>query len=162
METLRFTGNVVNGIGRHNELVVPGRNAFPEAPVDWPALLFPGSLNLRVLTYPAAFLERGIVASTSSLDVMGFEPEFTIPQDLMGNNQLTPTETMPYRGTAQIWRASLETEARMISCWVLRRIGSGLRDQIELVSSIGLRGEMGLTREKVWPASVDIFGDWKK
>jgi hypothetical protein len=95
------------------------------------------------------------------LDVAGFEPDFTIAQTLMRNNQLTPVPTMPNRGAAQVWRALLIVVNTQTKCWVLRRFGSGLGDQIELVSNIRLRDTLGLTRDRQWPATVTMFGEWR-
>lgn len=160
MNELRFSGKIVNGFGKHAELVVPGKSALPEAPTDWPEKLFPGSLNLLVTEFPFEFASRGLPTSAKVLDTAGFAPEFTIRQELMLNNKLKVTPTMPHRGTAQIWRASLEAADQRASCWVLRRFGSGLSNQIELVSVESLRELMGLLREQEWPATVTMFGRW--
>jgi hypothetical protein len=160
MAELAFIGNVVNGIGRHAELFVPGRDGLKDAPADWPETLHPGSLNIRVATYSEAFADRGLPHATTALDRAGFEPAFFISGTLMGNNRLTSTAAMPERGTAQVWRAALKAGQREVPCWVLRRFGSGLKDQIELVSAIALRAELGLSREREWPATVTVFGRW--
>lgn len=162
MDELIFSGLIVNGIGGHSELIIPGRNDLEDAPAEWPERLFPGSLNVRVICYPPEFASRGLRSSTKVLDTAGFEPELVIPQAKMINNKLTPTVAFPTRGTAQVWRASIITEGRMIECWVLRRIGSGLADQIELVSEIKLRARLGVGREREWPARVIMQGRWQK
>lgn len=136
MDELVFTGKVVNGIGKHSELVVPGKSAFQNAPDDWPAKLCPGSLNARITGYPPEFATRRLALSTKTLDIAGFLPAFTIPQAQMGNNKLIPIPAMPVRGTAQLWRALLDANGQSAKCWVLRRFGSGLADQLELVSDI--------------------------
>ncbi len=160
MAELKFSGKIVNGIGRHVELYVPGRSALPNAPEDWPDELRPGSLNLRVSEFPDEFRARGLEPSTKSLDVAEFAPVFVVPQDTLGNNKLMPTKEMPNRGTAQIWRTALEVESEKLPCWVLRRFGSGLRDQLEVVSNLHLRAKLGLTKGHEWPATVTMFGDW--
>jgi hypothetical protein len=159
---LKFAGRIVNGIGKHAELVIPGRNNLEGAPAEWPDHLFPGSLNLLVFQYPDEFIARGLQPSTRALDTAGFEPEFTIRQDLMLNNMFAATETMPHRGTAQVWRASLATVGGEMSCWVFRRFGSGLENHIELVSAIGLRSRLGLSCDQEWPAVVTMSGRWQK
>jgi CTP-dependent riboflavin kinase len=161
MNKLVFSGNVVNGIGRHSELIVPGRNNLEHRPPDWPEILFRGSLNVRVHGYPPEFAQRGLPNSVVVLDTAGFLPEFTIPQAKMLNNQLTANAGAPLRGTAQVWRAWLSANGDGVACWVLRRIGSGLRDQIELVAGTGLRNTLGLSRDKIWPAVVTIDGSWR-
>ena len=160
MDQLLFEGLIVNGIGKHSELTVPGNSALSDAPSDWPERLCPGSLNLHVLEYPSAFAERGLSPSTKSLDMANFEPAFVIVRDAMRNNLLRERDGMPNRGDAQVWRASLSAEGRDIDCWVLRRFGSGLTSQIELVAGVGLRGELGLCRERDWPAKVALYGRW--
>lgn len=62
----------------------------------------------------------------------------------LGNNQLRPTATDSRRGTAQVWRASLDVNGQRIGCWVLRRYGSALVDVLELLSDKHLRQTYGL------------------
>jgi hypothetical protein len=162
MDQLEYVGNIVNGIGKHAELLVPGRSQLLNCPVDWPEKLFPGSLNVRISKYPAEFTQRGLPLSAKTLDVMAFEPIFIIPRDRMLNNKLTATQTMPDRGDGQVWSTLLTASEHTMRCWTLRRIGSGLSDQIELVSSAGLRNELGLTRDREWPVVVKIFGHWRR
>lgn len=160
MDELVFTGDVVNGIGEHVELFVPGRNDISGAPADWPERLCPGSLNIFVSVYPPEFAARLIAPNTRSLDIAGFIPEFTIAQAAMKNNKLIPLPNMPVRGTAQVWRATLEANGKTHSCWVLRRFGSALNKVIELVSDVKLRDKLSLPREKNWPAKVIVRGTW--
>lgn len=157
-KSLVFDGVVINGRGGHAELGVPGRHELPSAPHDWPEQLFPGSLNLRVLQYPSEFRGRGLPESVKVLDAIPFGPEFTIPHGAMRNNKLTPTPAMPRRGTAQVWRTQLTANGHTVMCWVLRRIGSGLGRELELVSAEGLRAKLGLCRETEWPARVTVWG----
>jgi hypothetical protein len=152
---------IVNGIGKHSELLVPGRSDF-ECPIaDWPVRLFPGSLNVRVSGYPDEFVRRGLRRSIAALDSAGFEPEFTIPQAQLGNNRLTPVLGMPDRGNAQVWRASLSANGLERTCWALRRIGSALTQDIEIVSSVSLRTSLGAERVRDWPAVVTMQGRWR-
>ena len=48
MESLRFKGTVISGIGKYSELVFPDRDEFRGAPEDWPEGLQEGSLNVRI------------------------------------------------------------------------------------------------------------------
>jgi hypothetical protein len=160
MDELIFIGNVVNGCGKHVELVVPGRNEISGAPADWPERLCPRSLNLLVSVYPPEFAARSIAKTAKSLDTSGFLPEFRIPQAAMKNNKLTPLPDMRDRGAAQVWRATLEANGQTRPCWVLRRFGSGLDKAIELVSETKLRDELSLLRERNWPAKVIMRGAW--
>jgi hypothetical protein len=70
-DELIFTGHVVNGIGKHNGLVVPGRNALDDAPSDLPEILYPGSLNFLVSAYPLEFAQRGSVECVKIFDASG-------------------------------------------------------------------------------------------
>lgn len=147
MESIAFEGKIASGVGRHVELQVPGREALPQAPKDWPIALCKGSLNVRIHPdgYPELFQEIGLPQTTKSLDQKPIECSFEIGQSEFGNNRLAPTDGMPHKGSAQVWRAILTTNEQEIVCWVLRRYGSGLRDQLEIVSDAHLRTDYGLT-----------------
>jgi CTP-dependent riboflavin kinase len=162
MDQLEFAGNIINGVGTHSELFIPGRSKLMNCPHDWPEKLFPGSLNVRISKFPAEFAARGLLPLAKSLDTAGFEPQFTIPRDLMLNNKLNAAQGFLHRGDAQVWSALLITSGQEALCWTLRRFGSGLTDQIELVSSVGLRSELSLTRDREWPAVVRMFGHWRR
>ena len=162
MDQIEFAGKVVNGIGKHSELFVPGRSEVPDCAIGWPEKLLPESLNVRISKYPDEFAARRLPPFVATLDIAGFEPQFKIARHLMLNNTLAATQTMPHRGDAQVWMASLITSKQEVSCWVLRRFGSALKDQIELVSSVGLRNELGLTRDGNWPVVLRMFGRWQK
>ena len=145
-KTISFSGTVIDGVGKHETLRVPGRSEISQAPPDWPEELCPGSLNLKVAPcgYPKNFEVLGLPHSTRSLDSGTLAPCFEIAQHEFGNNLIEPTVQMPERGTAQVWRAKLEYGPKEIDCWVLRRYGSGLADQIEILSSEHLRGTYGI------------------
>jgi len=146
MHSLSFKGRITDGIGRHSELYVPGRDEIRQAPEDWPVNLQKGSLNVRIFPdgYPPQFAERGLPNSTQTLDQQLIEPAFEIAQAEFGNNQLRQHPGMPHRGSAQVWRAVLTVNGQQHRCWVLRRYGSGLRDQLELVSDVHMRSAFGL------------------
>lgn len=160
MDDLIFIGNVVKGMGTHVELVVPGRREIVGASADWPERLCPGSLSLLVSAYPPEFAARRNPETTKSLDISGFLSAFAIARAEMKNNKLTPLPDMALRGAAQVWRATLEANRQVHSCWVLRPFGSGLDKVIELVSDIKLRDKLSLPREKNWPARVIMRGTW--
>lgn len=157
---LEFMGKIVNGRGHHAELGIPGRILLPNAPEGWPEMLCPGSLNVLVNRYPQEFRARGLPDSVRTLDSGGFRPAFAIPPRLMSNNKLIPTSDAPSRGTAQVWRATITANGITAQSWVLRRIGSGLRDELELVSSEALRAVLGTDRTRDWPAEVTMWGQW--
>jgi hypothetical protein len=119
MDNLVFAGDIVNGIGKHSRLIVPGGDKLPHPPNDWPVVLVPGSLNVHIKKYPDSFQQRGMGLSFDELDSGHFEPAFEIPQSLMLNNKLTPIPSNPRRGIAQIWKASIAANGYHMDCWVL-------------------------------------------
>jgi CTP-dependent riboflavin kinase len=144
LEALVFEGAITSGVGRHVELHVPGQAELPRPPADWPTKLHPGSLNVRITTYPALFREKHLPNSARSLDSNCFSCAFEIAQNQFGNNQLFPDNLEPRKGSAQVWRAALVANGQDIPCWVLRRYGSGLTDQLELLSDVHLRSKYHL------------------
>jgi hypothetical protein len=123
------------------QLHVPGRSELSACPSDWPEKLCLGSLNVRVAAdgYPSLFLERGLSNTVASLDSNCYRANFDIAQDQFGNNKLFPDQSAPRKGSAQVWRAVLGANGRHIPCWVLRRYGSGLINELELLSHEHLR-----------------------
>ena len=118
------------------------------SPVDWPKVLYPGSLNVCIPSdgYPSEFEGLDPKKAVKKLDSKFFPALFTIPQDRMKNNQLTPRSNELERGTGQVWRATVknETSGQTLSAWVLRRIGSDLGCQLEIVSDVCLREALAL------------------
>src|SRR5437667_379864 len=106
MDKLTFIGEIVKARGDHKNLWIPGRNDVLERPADWPERLYAGSVNVLIASdgYPKEFQTRHLPLNVQTLDVAGFEPEFTIPQHQMRNNTLTAVPGMPNRGEAQVWR----------------------------------------------------------
>ena len=148
MKTLVFKGYITAGVGRHVELGIPGRGKLPEAPADWPEKLQPGSLNIRVdhKGYPPELTTCDPFLGIKTLDRKLFAPAFLIPQNKMQNNKLKPCAEMPDQGTAQVWRALLHTGqgSSTYAVWVLRRFGSNVGEQLELVSDVHLRKTLSL------------------
>ena len=161
MDGLTFEGQIINGRGTYVELGVPGRDDVEGLPQDWPEKLCPGSLNFEIIRYPAAFVEKGIAKSAKSLDIMGFAPAFELARDAFENNQLGPRPGMPHGGSAQVWRAKLYVRSQVEDCWVLRRFGSGLGRELEIVSAFNLREKLGLDRGSDWPARLELQGVWR-
>jgi len=145
VEILIFHGMIQGGIRKYVELYVPGRDEIAQASEDWPRVLCKGSLNVGVRPdgYPPLFSARGLSNQVSSLDEDCFPCCFKIEQRQFRNNRLSPTEAEPKRGTAQVWRASLEADGQQIACWVLRRYGSTLTTVLELLSEHHLRNTYG-------------------
>jgi hypothetical protein len=161
MDKLEFEGYVVNGIGRHRELVVPGRSLLPQAPEDWPETLAPGSVNVRITSYPLAWRDHGLAENVKALDTDVYPPQFLIPQSQFGNNQLRPTPFKPNCGIGQVWRATLTANGGKLDCWVLRRIDSALWDVLEVVSADPIRSRMKLDPTSNWPAIIALHGHWR-
>ena len=161
MAEIVFGGFVWPGIGQHSELHVPGRAELPTAPPDWPEKLHPGSLNVRVRTYPPEFQSHGLSDSVHQLDLGRFVGAFEILRDEFGNNQLRPRPDCERRGDAQVWRAFLlpEQKATRIECWALRRFGSGVGEVLEFVADRRLR-DHGL-EEHGTPVTAFLIGDWR-
>jgi hypothetical protein len=161
MDKLEFEGHVVNGIGRHRELVVPGRSLLPQAPEDWPETLARGSVNIRITSYPPAWRDHGLAENVKALDTDVYPALFLISQSQFGNNQLHPTPSKPKRGIGQVWRATLTANSDKLDCWVLRRIDSALWDVLEIVSADSIRSRMNLDPTTNWPATVAMHGHWR-
>lgn len=147
---LQFSGIIHTNTGQFNrDMVIPGRGAFMAAPLDWPITLQPGTLNIKIdlSAVPGVFSEIGSSNGIKRFDERNFAPAFVIPQDSIKGNTLKPNERQPNKGTAQIWRAELLviSTGKAAKCWMLRRIGSGIYNQIELVSDLHLRSHPNLT-----------------
>lgn len=163
MKVLTFIGAVVTGIGRHKELGVPGRDSLASAPSDWPRVLQPGSLNVRVQDdgYPPEFSRMRMPLTVESLDLGFFLPAFKISQAEFTNNRIGSAGVADGDGSAQVWRARLNANKDRIRCWVLRRFGSTLRHQLEIVSHEHIRDTYGLADERRWPGTLEVFGSWR-
>jgi hypothetical protein len=151
MRSLTFVGHVQSNMGKfHRELKVPGRESLASAPNDWPVHLAPGTLNIQVGPDGCDGLaEIGSGVGVKRFDEGRFKPAFLIAQHEIEGNTLKPKAGQPLRGSAQVWRAELIVTATgaTASCWMLRRIGSGIASQIELVSADHLRTRLLLNDE---------------
>lgn len=160
MNALVFAGRVATGIGRHANLVVPGCSALKRAVNGWPAALHPGSLNVRVNVFPSELAEHGLPDEVAALDSGLFAPAFEIFRDEFQNNRLLATRDNARCGDAQVWRAVIDTQGRQVThCWVLRRFGSRVGNQLEFVAGRRLRDE-GLSDDQ--PVSAVLFGNWRE
>ena len=161
MDELIFEGVVRRGIGKHSELVVPGRSALHARPDDWPEVLFPGFLNIRVTRYPEELARRGLSNRITELDTGRFAATFEIPRnEFGGNNELCPRPGVPRGGDAQLWRARIDSFDGTLSlkCWALRRFGSTVGEQLEFVSDQALR-RLGLQEHR--PVLASLLGRWR-
>ncbi|MBY0522794.1 MAG: hypothetical protein K2R98_05330 [Gemmataceae bacterium] len=130
------------------ELTVPGRDSLLVAPEDWPKTLAPGTLNVLISHegFPRDFDSLGAGDRLKKFDEGKFRPAFVIPQRLIAGNTLKPRPDQPTRGFAQVWRAELQvvSTCAKAKCWMLRRIGSSIAAQIELVAEDHLRSRLNL------------------
>lgn len=158
-----FFGVICDGLSQFSTLGIPGRGGLNHAPSDWPDQLYPGSLNVRLRAggYPVVFRKRGLASSVESLDSGLFQPSFEIPRDQLENNFLFPLPGVPRRGDAQVWRVALHRDAdpcAAVVCWLFRRFGSNVGEQLELVSGERLkdRGFPNCTE-----VTVHLLGRWR-
>ena len=156
---------------------IPGRKSLVLAPEDWPAKLAPGTLNIAIHDggFPNDFDQLGKGDGLKKLDEGKFRPELAIPPWRIVGNTLQSTPDEPVRGSAQVWRAELEVTCtgEVATCWMLRRLGSDIVSQIELVSDEHLRRRLNLSdgmevKVTVWEAESkfkpktpsEVIADW--
>jgi hypothetical protein len=111
----------------------------------------------------------------SRLDDCKFRPALVIPERKITGNTLKADPDHPTRGSAGVWQAELRVIAtgRARPCWLLRRIGSEITSQIELVAQEHLRSCLNLcdgtaVRVTVWetesewkpPTPEETMADW--
>ena len=104
--------------------------------------LFNGSLNVTIDS-PHNLHTR--------FDNRWVTPTFTIPRDDLRANT---------RGDAQVWRVELSADKipGVHTCWLMRRIGSGVPPNVlELVSPVGLVATYGLRNDE--PMSLLVMAD---
>ena len=162
MRKLEFSGAVRSNQGAFSQqMVIPGRKSLVLVPEDWPAKLAPGTLNIAIQDdgFPNDWDQLGKGAGLRKLDEGNFRPELAIPPWRIMGNTLQPTPDDPLRGSAQVWRAELEvaSSGEVATCWMLRRLGSDIVSQIELVSDEHLRRRLNLSdgmdvRVTIWEA----------
>ena len=158
-------------------MLIPGRNALVLAPGDWPERLAPGTLNIAIHDdgFPEDLHFLGKHRGLRNLDEGDFHPALVIPPWRIQGSTLQPTADEPVRGSAQLWRAELAVLSigESATCWMLRRLGSEIVSQIELVSHEHLRSRLNLpdgtvAKVTVWetepttkPKSpTDWIADW--
>lgn len=133
-----------------------------DPPSDWPEQLCPGSLNVLIDDdgYPPDFWDRCNGTGVKKLDSQCFRPAYVIPRECIKNNKLKATPELPVRGDAQIWRAELRSvrHSTAAHCWLMRRFGSGLGKQLELVADVKLRDKLGLQERDA--VEVIVEGIW--
>jgi hypothetical protein len=150
MGTLIFKGRITTNSRQYAKLLFPDSNELSGAPDDWPGRnLYRGSLNVTINDdgFPTKWDRFGKLPKVKRLDSKLFAPEFVIPGRTIENNILTPQRTgLPDGGDAQVWRANLRVDetSEEVDCWLVRRIGSGVGNYLELVSESFLRSKLNL------------------
>lgn len=176
MRKLEFIGMVRTHTDHFSRtMTLPGRHDLLLVPSDWPTKLAPGTLNVEIDAFPEGFDDIGDGDGLKKLDKGEFRAALVIPQRKIAGNTLMSTSDEPTKGFAQAWRAELRVidTGQSTACWMLRRIGSSIAPQIELVSDENLRRRLTLvdgTRVKVivyeaesnWkpPTPTEIITDW--
>lgn len=125
---------------------MPGASRISVPIQDWPEVLAPGTLNIRITSFPEEYLAVFGGPSVRHLDSRRFLPEAELAFEEIEGNTLPPNPSRPDRGRAQIWRANLHkvSSGGERLCWVLRRIGSGLKDDLECVAGESFRAALSL------------------
>lgn len=148
--TLLFHGKIVDGVGRHSALRLPGRISELAHLKNWPDPPFPGSLNVRLdrkrlPQHP--MLQFAIQGGLRCLDQSDFRPSGYVAFDQVLQNTIKPSAKRPHAGDLQIWPCSLRllTTGQTHECFVARRVGSAVRWELELVSHCRLRDALPLS-----------------
>ena len=127
----------------------PGGLLVPERIELTLCLLDPGAEQTLADACADRFSEYFRLSGDSIPDAGEFRPEFVIQQNEIVGNTIEPSRKRPRKGIGQVWRAKLRVIStdQETECWVLRRIGSGIASQLELVSDKNLRAHLGLPED---------------
>ncbi|WP_273726032.1 hypothetical protein [Brucella gallinifaecis] len=137
-----FRGKISSGLGKHSELVIPGKRHLDNSPNDWPDRFVSGSLNVQIMEYPSIL--QGRRKQLNALDRGLVPPSIVIPQHEIANNSLRRKLFKPRRGTGQAWRATLHAHSQSMNVWIFRRIGSHMHDCLELISDKCIRDNLNI------------------
>lgn len=108
---------------------------------QWPHSFVPGTFNIDVdvSKWPQIeglnFRLRGVTCLDRT-DL--FQPAAYLHYTTIPNNTLNPMKNGEYAGDLQFWRAVLRLQGieETVNCYMLRRVKSGYRNKIEVVSDI--------------------------
>lgn len=144
---LRFSGLVCDGAGRFaEEINIPSPVEALRSVEGWPCELEKGTFNIQVEKAGWPDFE-GLDFSASGVQCLdrsaAFAPALYLDHSFVPNNTLNPGNKGTFGGDLQFWRAELSIDNRpdIIRCYMLRRVRSGYRDKIELVSDIHFRSK---------------------
>ncbi len=163
VESLKFRGVYAEGHNAFSKLIqIPGHCDFTRAIPGWPAVMHPGTMNVRINPdgFPQELISRFGSKSVRHFDSRLFKPIAEIPAQAIGGNTLLPNEECPDRGNGQVWSATI-IELRSqdsIGCWLFRRIGSGYEDVLELVAEKSISSALALKIGD--PVTIVIHGTW--
>jgi hypothetical protein len=160
---MEFFGTYAAGRGESSKVIrLPGRCAATEEIEHWPAKIQKGTFNviIDVDRFPEEWSYFFDTRTVRELDSHRFRPLAEIPANAIGGNTIQPTSAQPDRGNGQVWEARIEnSEGKRSLCWVFRRIGSMVDDNvIELISEKQLSVELGFAIGD--PVRVEIYGKW--
>jgi hypothetical protein len=173
MRKLEFIGKVQDDATP--ELIIPGRDELFLKPEDWPTQLAPGTVNIKISSFPEGFAEIGEGEGLARLDAGKFRPALVIPQRKIIGSILTPDADHPTRGFAEAWRADLQAigTGQVTTCWAMWIIGSDATQTIRLVAEEDLRSRLNLVdgmavnvtiweAESNWtpPTPDEVIADW--
>ncbi len=139
-----FNGKVCDGAGLFSkEIELPSPKELSDLG-NWPDVFAPGTFNIQVTgsSWPEIagldFASQGVrCLDRSSI----FVPAAYLDYSVVPNNTLNPGNKGEFGGDLQFWRAVLQMSdiSESLYCYMLRRVGSGYRNKIELVSNIHIR-----------------------
>ncbi len=144
---LRFLAKVCDGAGRFaEEIEIPSPVEGLTSVEGWPSGLVRGTFNIQVQgnSWPEIegldFRRAGVQCLDRS---SVFSPALYLDHSFIPNNTLNPNNKGEFGGDLQFWRAelSIANGPENLRCYMLRRVGSGYRDKIELVSDVHFRRE---------------------
>jgi len=109
-EFLEFRGVYASGANLFaKQIRIPGNSDFTKAIKGWPALVHPGTMNVKVSPdgFPQELISRFGSKSVKHFDSRLFKPIVEFPANAIGGNTLRPSEASPDRGNAQVWSAKI-------------------------------------------------------
>lgn len=158
---INFEGKVCGGAGlfaKENKIPSPINELSGLG--EWPDTFEPGTFNIQVAAskwpeiHGLDFPSRGV----SCLDRSSiFPPALYLDHSNIPNNTLNPNNRGEFGGDLQFWRALIQLEgiSENVYCYMLRRVKSGYRDKVELVSNIKIRSTYNLSDGH--PVELTIF-----
>ena len=163
MAELKFRGAYARGANLFaRQIHIPGDSEFTKTIKGWPAVVHPGTMNVKISPdgFPQELISRFGSKSVKHFDSRLFKPIIELTANVIGGNTLLPTETEPSRGNGQIWGTTIteQKSQNKMDCWVFRRIGSGYTDVLECVAGESISTALRLKHEDL--VTVVMYGSW--